>query len=126
MSEREIKNALIEDVSLGREDHGILTFYLMLDYGGLHQGFGSYAMDSPVKRDGEIKREGSAFGCQCIIEILDTVGAPSWEKLKGKHVRAILEGHMIKGIMNILDDKKVFIPSELYEQKYKVEKIGNG
>lgn len=119
MSEREIKNALIGGVSLGREDHGILSFWLMLDFYGFHQAFGGYSMDSPVKVDGKFKREGNAFGCQCIIEILDTVGAESWDKLQGKPVRAILEGHTIKGIMNIIDDSRTFIPSELYEQKYK-------
>ena len=40
----EIKNAIITGTYLGIEDHGILTFWLYLDYGGSGQGFGGYQL----------------------------------------------------------------------------------
>ena len=42
----EIKNAIITGTYLGIEDHGILTFWLYLDYGGSGQGFGGYQLDN--------------------------------------------------------------------------------
>ena len=40
----ETKNAVIESVRLTTDDHGCLSAWLMLDYGGSGQGFGGYAL----------------------------------------------------------------------------------
>ncbi len=45
----EIKNAKIEKTTLGFEDHGIMTLFIYLDYGGSGQGFGGYGFGSKSK-----------------------------------------------------------------------------
>lgn len=81
----ETKNAIIKSTTLGIEDHGILTFWLHLEYDGSGQGFGGYALDEyDVK---EKRRKGTIFGCQTILDVLRVVGVDSWEKLPGSSVR---------------------------------------
>ena len=43
----ETKNAVIESARLTTDDHGCLSAWLMLDYGGSGQGFGGYALYLP-------------------------------------------------------------------------------
>lgn len=113
----EIKNALITGTQLGYEDHGIMTFFIFLDFGGICGGFGGYALDS---YDQENKsRKHSAYAGISIEAILKTAGVDSWEGLKGKYVRAETEGlgGGIIGIINILDDKIRFYPREVYKKE---------
>jgi len=102
-----VENPQIESTMLGMEDHGILTFFLNLKFKGSGQGFGAYAMDSfdLVKK----RRIGSAFGTDCILQILDTVGVSKWEDLKDKYVRVKRDGDSwgskIVAIGHIVEDK---------------------
>ena len=115
-----IKNARIESTRLGTEDHGLFTFSLALDYGGLHQHFGGIGLDNPPKERVPGARRGpTAYGMDCIVRILETVGVESWEDLKNKYVRAEVKNGYIVGLINILDDDKVFYPKKLYEEEYK-------
>lgn len=97
-------NAKIESVSLGYENHGLLTISIVLDYGGSSQGFGGYNMS----HNGE-------YLMKWVRGILDTVGVESWEKLKGKMIRVQRadgwNGKII-AIGNILEDKW-FNPKDL-------------
>lgn len=68
-------NAKIESMSLGYEDHGIMTIMLTLDFGGSMQGFGGYGLDGAEDLQRWIK------------ELLRVVGVERWEDLKGKYVR---------------------------------------
>lgn len=115
-----IKNARIESTRLGTEDHGLFTFSLALDYGGLHQHFGGIGLDNFL---GEwvlgARRGPTAYGMDCIVRILETVGVESWENIKNKYVRAEVKNGYIVGLINILDDDKVFYPKKLYEEEYK-------
>lgn len=43
----ELKNAIIKDVRVMIEDHGLLSCYVTLDYGGSCQGFGGYELYNP-------------------------------------------------------------------------------
>lgn len=103
---REIENARISSTFLGIEDHGVMSFTLFLDYGGSGQGFGQYCLDEPVKIDGKfIRRKGTALGCDCILQILITLGVDSWEKLPGTYVKADHDSAKIYRIAPILGDK---------------------
>ena len=108
-----IRNAVIESTHLGWEDHGILTCYLYLDYGGSSQGFGGYALDEPTTdRSGKFAgRAGSATGMRFIERILKTVGAEKWEDLKGKHVRVRQDNCTVHSIGHFLEEKW-FSPEE--------------
>ncbi len=109
---KEIRNAIIESTQLGYEDHGVITCFLALNYGGSGQGFGGYRLDGPVEDDMRYEN----FGIEFIKRILDTVGAETWEKLTGKHIRVESESHKIYKIGNILEDKW-FSPDDLWLEK---------
>ena len=109
-----IKNARIESTKLGFE-HGCLTCWLILDYGGSVQGFGGYGLDEPTSRQGDGGRKGTAYGTETITRILKTVGVQFWEKLPGKHVRAEVEDGLVRRVGNILKDVW-FDPKELAEE----------
>lgn len=109
-----IQNAKIESTMLGYEGHGIMTFYLYLDYGGSGQGFGGYALDAYDQR--KKKRVGHKSFGEAVAEILRVVGVEKWEDLKGQFVRVEYpEGwnQTITGIGHVLEDKW-FRPKEFF------------
>jgi hypothetical protein len=110
----ERKNAKITDTFLGWEDHGIFTFMLGLDYGGVHQGAGQLCLgnDKGVHaRTGEL-----------ISAILRTVGVDQWEKLPGRYVIAICDegwNGLVRGIAPVLGgDDLIF--AEMFEGDFYV------
>ena len=114
MSKREIKNAVIDNIMLGVEDHGILTFYLSLDYGSGNQDFGGYELDTynKIKK----KRVGHRACSDFILKILEVVGVKKWEELRGQYIRVDAEYNKIHGIGNILKDKW-FYPEDYFNKK---------
>lgn len=104
--EETIRNAQITSVSLGYEDHGILTFGLGLNIakGGCCV-FGGYALDEYDKALD--KRVCGADSLECLTEIMKTVGVEKWENLKGKYIRVIDRGWgtTIDTIGNLMEDK---------------------
>lgn len=101
----EIRNATIKSTELGLKDHGCLSFFLYLDYGGAGQGFGGYVLDEPIHKNGKfIKRIGSAFGMEIINQILKVLEVNSWEKLPGTPCRAKTEHHKVHAIGHYLKD----------------------
>lgn len=81
----ETVNGKIASTSFGIEDHGILTFFLHLEWSGGGQGLGGYALDS---YDSKLDfRPGWGLGLTIIRQILETVGVGTWEKLPGTLIR---------------------------------------
>lgn len=74
MNETTIVNARIESTTLGFEDHGILTFFLHLEWEDGGVGWGGYVL-------------GGEFTTKAIKAVLETVGVRKWEDLAGKLVR---------------------------------------
>jgi hypothetical protein len=106
------KVAKIKSTHLGTEDHGILTAYLHVDGDGWGVGIGGYGLDSwdEVAK----KRIPTAYGLDQLVQMFETVGAPSWEKLPGREVLVLFDspdswGSTAKGIAHITDEKKVLI-----------------
>ena len=92
MSE-ETGNATIRLTRLGKEDHGIPSFYLQLDMRGSSQSFGGWDLRFP------------GYGINLVIEILDVVGVETWESLKGAHVRYRRQNGLLCAIGHIIEDK---------------------
>jgi len=102
----ETKNAKITSTMLGIEDHGILSFYLYLDYGGSGQGAGGYSLDTPIKTGNTfLRRVGTAEGLSLIMEILEIVGVGKWEDLPGKYIRVQADQAKVHAIGNVIKDK---------------------
>ena len=100
----EIVNAKIFDTMLGIEDHGIMTAFVYLDYGGSRQGFGGYALASGESMHLFVKN------------VLKIAGTDKWESLKGKVVRVKRESGWngkIIAIGNYLSDEW-FNPEEVF------------
>lgn len=95
MPDNEPKLARIESTTLGFEDHGILSSYVMLEYGrpgekmgGSGQGFGGYILGGP----------GMAIW---VKGVLDAVGVSDWSSLKGKMVWAVGTDSRVESITGI-------------------------
>lgn len=102
----EISNAHITNVSLGYEDHGILTFGLTLEIaGGSSCVFGGFALDEYNKS--LKKRVPVSKSLECLTEIMRVVGVKNWEDLNGKYIRIINKGwgSTIDTIGNLMEDK---------------------
>lgn len=101
------KNARIKGTMLGTEDHGILTCYIHLDYGGAGQSFGGYSLDGPIKDDDgkHLRREGSAYGMEFVNRVMETVGVSKWENLPGTPVRVRASYGRVEAIGHFIEDK---------------------
>lgn len=83
--------AKVESTYLGIEDHGILTAYVHVTYGGSAQGIGGYGFD---QWDEVLKRrKGAAFGTEWIRRFLEAAGVDSWEKLPGRTFYVLRAGN---------------------------------
>lgn len=77
MPEPTERNARITSSDIFIEDHGILTAFLYLDFGGTSQGFGGYNLES----------KGANYCAAFIRGVLDVIGEYHWSKLAGKVIR---------------------------------------
>lgn len=77
------KIAKITSVTLEIEDHGILTLNIGLDYGGVHQSYGGYALDTFSEK--EDRRIGTRYGTECILRLLRAFSATCLEEITGKY-----------------------------------------
>ena len=89
----EVRNARIVDTYLGYEDHGIFIVQVNLDYGSSRQSL-QYAV-SP---------ESDLTLLTVLKELMNAVGVMSWEQLKGKHCRAMIQKGMVRQLGNIIED----------------------
>lgn len=114
------KNAVITSVSLSRADHGVLSMWLMLDYGGTAQGFGGYNLYLP-KSFTHCNNQWNYAG-HFIYRCLEIAGVDRLQQLKGKTIRVRLDspygsiisiGHIVKD--DWFDPKKDF--TEIKEER---------
>jgi hypothetical protein len=97
----EVRNAIIKSVSLTNEDHGLLTAWLHLDYGGSGQGFGGYGLYNPHGWTNPISRNYCGHFIWRVLQIAD-VG--EWNKVPGKTIRVRGDMSSIQAIGHILKD----------------------
>jgi len=80
----EIVNAVIEEVSLSNDDHGVLSARLHLNYGDRRQGFEGYSLYLPKSFHHHTLLSPAGhfiFRCLQVAEVTE------WSKLKGKTIR---------------------------------------
>ena len=118
MSDREIKNAIIDYAHVEIEDHGTLTVSIGLDYGGLHQGFGGYALYLP--KSFSHHRIDMGFAGHFIYRVMELADVKRFDELKGKTVRADCEWGKVHGIGHIVKDDW-FYPDKDFEPFRKKE-----
>lgn len=100
MSIIETKNAIITAATITNDDHGCLSAWLMLDYGGSGQGFGGYVLYLP-KSATHHKLESVAG--HFIWRCMEIAGVSEWSQLIGKTIRVKADrgkvyeiGHIVK------------------------------
>ena len=98
----EIKNAIIEGATITNDDHGCLSAWLHLDYGGLGQGFGGYSLYLP--KSYKHHKVDSGYAGHFIWRVMEIAGVPEWGKLKGKTIRVKSSDSTIKAIGHITKD----------------------
>ena len=85
-------NAQIKKTFLGKEDHGIPTLYIHVEYEGVQQGFGGY--DLRFKDYHTMPQD-----------ILDVLEVSCWEKLPGTYVRIVRLSETLTSIGHITKEK---------------------
>lgn len=104
-----MQNAKIIDTFLGIEkEPGIFTWRLTFKTNGGCIGYGDWILGTTDKMTAKPQMGES------ILWLLDTIGADSWENLKGQYCRLLIgsEGGKgegpVKAIYNLMDDSKMF------------------
>jgi hypothetical protein len=79
-----IKNAVIESATITSDDHGLLSAWLQLNYGGSGQGFGGFALYLPksFKHHTLLSPAG-----HYIWRVMEVAEVTEWSKLPGKTIR---------------------------------------
>lgn len=116
----EIKNALIDNVSIDTGDRGLLTAWIFLDYGDSgHQGFGGHALYLP--KDYKNFTNKGDFAGHFIFRVMQVAGVESWDKMKGKTVRVKQKNGLVVAIGHIVKNDW-FNPSEDFERMLNTNK----
>lgn len=102
-----VRNATIMSTRLGvrHTDHGILSFSIVLDYGGGGQGFGQIVLDTVGPNTAQdFKRIPSLLASGLLLAI-DEVFGKDWEDLPKTPCRALQRHNNVKAIGHYLEDK---------------------
>jgi hypothetical protein len=109
----EVKNAVIEGARITNDDHGCLTAWINLDYGGIGQGFGGYALYLP---EAATNHKLESVAGHFIWRVMEVAGVSEWSQLKGKTVRVKGDHSGIEAIGHIVQDDW-FYPSVDFQKR---------
>jgi hypothetical protein len=97
----EIKNAVIKRATITSDDHGLLTAWLHLDYGGSGQAFGGYGLYLPKSfRHHKLQSAAGHF----IWRAMEIADVSEWGQLTGRTIRVKHERSKIHAIGHIVKD----------------------
>jgi hypothetical protein len=100
MSDVEIRNAVITSATITNDDHGLLSAWVYLDYGGGGQGFGGYVLYAPSTT----KLNAPNYAGHFLWRVMAIAGVSEWGQLKGKTVRAKATHSKVHAIGHIVKD----------------------
>lgn len=112
MNEMQIVNAVIESATITKADHGLLSAWLTLNYGGSGQGFGGYSLYLPKSFSHHSLNVN--YAGHFIFRVLEIAGVDEWKDLVGKTIRVRRPagfGGIIEAIGHIVKDDW-FCPKE--------------
>jgi hypothetical protein len=99
----EVRNAIIESARITNDDHGLLSAWVYLDYGGSgHQGFGGYVLYLP--EDYTHRTNQRNFAGVFLWRVMQIAGVSEWADLAGKTVRAKTDHTHVHAIGHIVKD----------------------
>lgn len=98
----ETRNAIIESATITNDDHGLLSAWVFLDYGGSGQGFGGYALYLP--KDFTHSTNQKNYCGHFIWRVMEIAGVAKWDQLKGKTVRVRADRGHVEAIGHIVKD----------------------
>jgi len=93
-----IQNAIIKSYTLSNADHGCLTLWINLDFGGSGQGFGGYNLYSKAAKNS------ANYAGLFIWRILEITDVTDLHKIIGKTIRIDGSHSGIKAIGHIIKD----------------------
>ena len=99
--EYEVKNAIIESAKITTDDHGCLSAWISLDYGGTGQGFGGYVLYLPMLFK---HHDMNSVAGHFIWRGMEVAGVTEWDKLAGKAIRVKARDDGVKAIGHIVND----------------------
>lgn len=98
----ETSNAIITHAEITNDDHGLLTAWLTLDYGGTCQGFGGYVLYLPKTFKHHVAD--SVWAGHFIWRVMEIAGVERWSQLPGKTIRVRRERSKVHAIGHIVKD----------------------
>lgn len=104
MSEIVTRNAVIKSARITTDDHGLLTAWLDLDYGGMGQGFGGYALYLPKSFSHHKAALAHNFAGHFIWRVMEIAGVENWDSVAGKTIRVRQEHSAAHSIGHIVKD----------------------
>jgi len=88
------QNAIIETARITSDDHGALSAWLQLSYGGSAvQGFGGYVLYLPKTFDHHAMK---SLAGHFIYRVMEIAGVTKWHELPGKTIRVRAESSFDK------------------------------